>query len=425
MKRLALLLTLVSGAARAERHIGVDDAIRMALAANPQFRAGVARVSGVGDLASSARGRLLPNVRVSDEYQHWNGPFALPFGPTTFQLRDADTNSFSATVGQPLLGLIRLSQDYLGARSSADAAQAGLQAAEAQLREAVRAGFLRYFEARALEQIAASSVAELGEQVRVAEARVKAGVATNADLLRVQVAQSNARQQQIVAHTQADTTRALVLRAIGLEPNDATIELDEPRQLLDEAQRPLPALADATAAAEARRPEVHEAQFTLRAAEHHRRASTLALLPEVDLEGGYLRVDGQKFAPANSEFIGVRAQWNAWDWGATYYAARSAREAANAAAFELEDRRRGVATEVHNRLAETQAAASAVEVARTAIASAEEAYRVTTALVNAGSATTTDLLNSQAELTTARLNLTRAQYERAIARVALARAAAE
>jgi outer membrane protein len=64
----------------------------------------------------------------------------------------------------------------------------------------------------------------------------------------------------------------------------------------------------------------------------------------------------------------------------------------------------------------------AVEVAQTAIASAEEAYRVTSAQVSAGTATTTDLLDSQSALTTAKLNLARAEYERAVARVALDRA---
>jgi outer membrane protein TolC len=63
-----------------------------------------------------------------------------------------------------------------------------------------------------------------------------------------------------------------------------------------------------------------------------------------------------------------------------------------------------------------------VGLARETIASAEEAYRVTDAQVRAGAATTTDLLDSQAALTQARLNLERARYEEAMARVSLTRA---
>jgi len=47
---------------------------------------------------------------------------------------------------------------------------------------------------------------------------------------------------------------------------------------------------------------------------------------------------------------------------------------------------------------------------------------VTDARVRAGAATITDLLDAEAALTQARLNLARANYERAMARVQLERA---
>ena len=47
---------------------------------------------------------------------------------------------------------------------------------------------------------------------------------------------------------------------------------------------------------------------------------------------------------------------------------------------------------------------------------------MTQAQVKAGAATTTDLLEAESELTQARLNLTRAQYELALAHVAVKRA---
>jgi outer membrane protein len=154
-------------------------------------------------------------------------------------------------------------------------------------------------------------------------------------------------------------------------------------------------------------------------------ARWLSLLPEVDAEGGYLRIDGQLFAPPNQWYVGVRANWAIWEWGASFYQARAAGRLAQAAVFDADNQRRAVATEVQTGLSTTRAAGAAVEVAQTAIASAEEAYRVTNALLQAGSATTTDLLDAQSALTTARLNLTRAQYERAIQRVSLGRVLAE
>ncbi len=315
---------------------------------------------------------------------------------------------------------MHLGYDYGAAHSTAKAGDAQLKVAEAATVQAVRTAYLQTYEARALEQIAIASVTELADQVKVSQARLKAGVITNADLLRVEVAEANARQQQIVAHTSGITTTAQLLDALGLRPDD-DVELVEPSTLLDQSAAALPDLGLATTQAEAHRPEVQQLKLTALSADRNRAARNFSLLPEIDAEGGYVRTDGQLFAPPNQWFVGVKATWAVWEWGATYFQARAASKQAQAAALELEDEKRGVAVEVHNAVAQTQAAAVAVDVAKEAIASAQEAYRVEQALVQAGSATTTDLLDAQSALTTARLNLARARYDLAIQHVALTR----
>jgi outer membrane protein len=388
--------------------------------------------------------RLLPAVRLTEEYQHWDCAAALSLaafakGAQCYQsalaatpagamapviARRQDTNSFVAAVDQPIVGLLHIGYDYAAQRANAKAGDAGTLSTRAAVVEAVRTAFLQYFEARALEQIAVASVTELDEQIQVAQARLKAGVITNADLLRVQVAQANARQQQIAARTQALVTRNNLLDAIGLAPG-ADVELAEPTTLLAAAAQPLPGAGDAVERAESHRPEIAQADAGERAAAHTRTARYLSLLPEIDAEGAYVRSDGQLFAPANQWFIGVRGSWNIWEWGATFFQARAAARQAAAAALEHDHQRRLVAVEVANALAETEAAQVSVDVAREAISSAQEAYRVEQALLQAGAATTTDLLDAQSALTTARLNLARAQYALAIQRVALGRVMGE
>jgi len=243
----------------------------------------------------------------------------------------------------------------------------------------------------------------------VATARVRAGTLTQADLLRVRVALANAKQQAIAAAAQAEVVKVTLLDAIGLAP-DAAVELVEPP--LGRATVPSPEAA--TRVAEERRPEVAQAVLRRRAAARTRTARTLSLLPEADVEGGYLRTDGQLFAPLDQWFIGVRASWTVWEWGATWFQARAAAREAAAVALEAEDVRRGVAVEVQSALAQLRAAESAVAVAEEAIASAEEAFRVEQKLVETGLATTTDLLDAQAALTTARRITRVARNERDI-----------
>ncbi|HZS36604.1 MAG TPA: TolC family protein [Polyangia bacterium] len=431
MRRLAFALavtlgaSLFSRAAFAER-LTVEDVVARALASHPSVVASRARAAGGRAGSKSAFGRMLPSVHVSDEYQHWDSPFAINFGGGSFRARDQDTNSFAATADQPLVGLLRLHQDWRAEHASAEAADAQARVVEAALRESIESEYLRMFQALALEQIAIASERELSEQVTIADAKVRAGVLTTADLLRVRVAAANARQQAIVARTQAQISRVTLLAAIGLAP-DAPVELAEPTSLLD-GDRPYTQVAPVPSLIERAlgdRLELKQAELTARAARHRARSRLYALLPDIDAEGGYLRVDGQVFAPPNQEYVGARASWAIWDWGANWYARSAAARLADAAAADVEAERRQIRVEVASRRALVESAASAVELARETIASAEEAYRITDAQLKAGTATTTDLLDAQSALTQSRLSLTRARYEEAVARVSLARAIGE
>ena len=404
------------------RQLTVDEAVKLALKQNPRLHAATLRQGGSQDAALSVGARLLPSIHLSDEYQRYKDPFNVTFQPGAppFLVRQLNTNTFAATALQPLAGLGHIAEDYVAQRDAAEANEAGVAAARAQLVESVRVGFLRYFEAQAMAEVARASERELAEQVNVAKAKVKAGVLTNADLLRVEVAEANTRQEEIQAESQAQVARANLLAAIGLDPADPTIALVEPTSLLQPAG-PLPADRAAADVALRRRPEITRDRLAATSAAHSRTARYLSLLPEIDGEAGYVRIDGQVFAPTDSWYLGLRANWPIWEWGASFFAARAAGKQAAAAQADLESERSQVSTEVQAALAQSRAAAAAVDVAQKTIASAQEAYRVTDALVKAGSATTTDLLDAQAALTTARLNLARARYELAIQRVDLAR----
>ena len=429
---IALLLLAAPRAFADARVLTVEDAERLALAQNPHLLSSRARADAGRNLARSARGRLLPSITVTDEYQHWDSPFRISIGAfgvpganMSFLVRQADTNAFIASANQPLLGLLRRTAEWQSQRASTDAAVASVRVSEAALREAVRDGFLSYFQARAQREIAGASEEELAAQLREAEVRLRAGVITNADLLRVSVARANAAQQALDAETQAEAARANLLAALGMDPADPSVELAVPTRVLAASEQPLPVVTLATARALEHRPELAQARRTRDAAVEQRRARAFSLLPEIDAEGSYQRFDGQLFQPPNAAYVGVRASWTLWEWGASFYAYRAAAAQAEASAHDLDDTQQTVRAQVVVALARARSAASAVTVAQAAIGSAEEAYRVTDVLVQAGSATTTDLLDAQAALTTARLNLLRARYERAAAHTALERVLAE
>jgi outer membrane protein len=421
---LGLGATAQAAPATATTSLTIEDAVALALRANPRLAAARERLAASSDTATSAGRRMLPAIRVSDELQRYNSPFSIGFpgSPMAITVRDQTTNTFVASFDQPLLGLLRLENERESQTAGTVANEAQLAAAEADVRQSVQTQFLRYFEAQAMEQIAQSSVNELGEQVTVARARLTSGVITRADLLRIQVAVANARQQALQAHSQAAGAYATLFSIVGLGPDAGAVQLVEPRALLAAARAASRPFTQLLPEARAHRPELHERAHLLLAADRQARAQSYALLPDLDVEAAYLRFDGQEFQPKNSAYVGLKAQWAIWEWGATEHLRRAASAQAAAAQRDVEATERQIESELSISLADGDAALGAVQTAEETITSAEEAFRVTEAQVTAGTATTTDLLEAQSALTQARLNLTRAQYELALSRVNLTRA---
>ena len=419
--RALLLLLVMSAPAFAGEVLTVEEAVRRALSDSPQVLAARERREAADDAARSARGQLLPSVALSDELQHYDGPFQISFGPAPITVRDQNTNTFVVSGKQPVVGLLKLSQEFRAAGASADAAASQLENFERATREAVETGYLRLFEARAAKEVAHVSQLQLAEQLTVAQARVEAGAMTTADVLRVQVARANFQQQELQAGVQESAARLQLLTLLHVAL-DAELDFAEPESLEKEAEGAPPELAEAMSTALESRADLKQQVHLLESAEATARARLFTLLPDIDLTAAYVRVDGQALAQQNAAYLGVRASWPIWLWGTQWYAHRAAVHQAQATRLLNEDATRQVRGEVTGRMDQLRAAAAAIDVAKTALTSAEEAYRVTSAVVQAGSGTTTDLLDAQSALTQARLNLVRSKYQRALARVQLRRA---
>ena len=407
--------------ADATRSLDLDAALAQLMAQSPRLQAAQARAAGATASAHSGRSRLLPHVDLMDEQLRYRQPFTIALNPSGPPLvaRGYDTNTFVAQASQPLLGLISRVQAFAAQRHGARAAQLDLATVTADLRLEMRATFLRLFEVEALAATAVLSERTLGQQLDEARARVKAGALTEADALRIEVAQAEARQQHLAADAQVRTLRAALLELLGLGPDDGSVSFLEPHDL--KKLRDPPELLSARAMALEKRTELHSGAEQVAASSARARAKGWAMLPEVDLVGNYTHIQGQRLAPKNAAYIGLRANWRVWEWGAQYYDLTEAAAAAEAQAQLQEDARRRIGAEVAGRHAEVVAASSALDVANLAVTAAAEAFRVTTAQASAGVATTTDLLAAESALSRARANQVHARFEAAVAQVTLDR----
>jgi outer membrane protein TolC len=86
---------------------------------------------------------------------------------------------------------------------------------------------------------------------------------------------------------------------------------------------PLPELQEAEALANVNRAKIASARLVYQSAEEQARARKYKLLPEMNLVGGYVHIEGEVMAPPDSTFIGMYAKWSLFEGGASYYEHRA------------------------------------------------------------------------------------------------------
>jgi OMF family outer membrane factor len=406
--------------AQPPKRLSFREAIDLSLEQSPEIAGAQASVRGADARLATARAHRLPALSVEAAGNVYNEPYRLPFGTQTFTLHDTATTFTAVTLSQPLTGLAYLSELVGAAEHEASATREEYDSVRLETAYRTADAYLHVLEVRAGAEVAHRSVADIQSELDRAIQLRKADTNTDIDVLRFRSAKAAADQQALRADTAVQSSLARLVVQVGLRDGTA-IELAE-----DLPETP-PALAlsidQAISRALAARPELRAARDRVAAAERQRNAARDRYFPDVRAIGAWQHLSGtQPFQPEDEEFVGVRASWTVWDWGATRDGVREAeaqQARAEIAASALLDR---VRLDVREKWLDAKASYDSITVARTQQQTADEALRLQRVRFDAAAATTTDVLDAETDAARARLSLALARYGYYRALVALARA---
>lgn len=264
----------------------LDRAIVRALSANPSLAAAAAAELEARERRRVAEAGWFPRLELHEGWQRGNQPVFV-FGSLLTQRRFTESNfavnaltrpdpldNFRAavTIAQPLF-------DGGRARAAVQGADAGVSLAEAVRRDAageVAVAVARAY-AQALAADASTRAAEAAIETAIADlARARArgdqGLATEADVLAIEVHLAEVRARQIAAAADARIARAALNRLMDTE-------LDDAWDLVDET--PPAAPADDETAVLGGRPDLAVAARRVDAADAEARGARAALLARV------------------------------------------------------------------------------------------------------------------------------------------------
>jgi outer membrane protein TolC len=410
--------------------LGKEAAVEYALAHNKAYRAAFDDVSVAGEKVDQARADFLPKLDGSYAFTQLNNqPYVsltLPSPPVTYSnipFSIQTINRWEVNVVQPLFTGFGLESQYKANRIGLSISQYQLEEARLNLTRDVQIAYLQTLLAARLVQVARDNVASLEVQKKNAESSFEQGVAAQNDVLKADVALSQAVQRE------RDTVKQLVILRSNLNQLlDIDLQAKVDLSGIEERTYQIPDLYELYSTAEEKRPEYLAIKASIRQAEYSKTAARSRYYPHVSAFAQYYR-EGEDFAAnknpyTNSEnaSVGVRVDWNLFDGGKT-----------RASELEWEYRLRGIEKrrddllqkirlQVENALEQLQVAKANIQTAGTAVKQAEEIDRITTLQYKEQVAIFLEVLNAQVFLAQSRVDFYQAVYGYEIAKAELERA---
>jgi outer membrane protein TolC len=414
-----------------------EQAVALALQANPDLESARHQVSHAAAVLAQARSEWYPQLRAHERYAVTDNPNQV-FGFLQNQgrlelfsggLADAERElNNPAPIDNFLTQLALEHTVYNGGRRQArthaaesrhEARQFALAAVKNELVYYVIESYYRLLQARELVDVRLEAVHQVKQQLADAQSRVEAGTAVRSDVLAFQVRLAEVEEDFISARNHTKLAWAILENVTGASM--AGWELPDE---LPEARWAAGFERIETAVAEAihGRPEVFELELDRQAADHEVRAAEAERYPTIDFFGAYEVYTGDFNQGHDNFFVGLAVGLNLFDAGRTDAAERQAR--ATVCRLRSQSKRLLLDVELAVRRAYLQLddAKQRAEVTRRGVDHAEEQLREVEARYRGEMATITEMIDAQVALSNARVRNIDTQADVEVARTALARA---
>jgi outer membrane protein TolC len=428
--------------------LSLDQAVQIALQANPGLTEAQAAVRRAEAVVAEARSFQLPRLDGDAQFT-LQGPIpeftittpsptpgappverTIPFGRTF-------TKNFSITGTFDPDPFGRLRANTRAARRQVNVSRGTLYTTRNELVFAVQNVYLAALRSQELINVAREAVEAAREQLRVAEAQLRAGTAPEFDVLRARVQVQNLLQNQVTAEANFRRTASMLSRILSLNPqqrlelvpvalppeSDALVEatamqaIETPPALAAPGAAPgapIPtALETALGEAFSSRPEIYRSEWARRAAEARVQFERRGRYPSLGLTAGFQYNPDQTGLAVQTKTWSIIANVTVpiWDAGLAQARTRQARADVAAAAAQLTAARDTVAEEVKIALEDLRDAAERRRSASANVTEAREALRIARVRYTAGLAPNVEVTDAEAALTQARSNEVNAAYD--------------
>ena len=272
--------------------LSLDEAIQLAKRNNPLHLSTLNNRSAADAAVRSAYGALLPSADASFSAQRQQGGRQIFNGGSFGANSDVNQSSYSIGIGYRLNSASLITPKLQ--RASRDAVEADITGSAETLRAEVVQQYLSILQAEDRAKLQDTLLVAAKSQVVLAQARALVGSATQLDVSRAEVAQSQQQVQVLQAKNQIEIEKLKLFQLLGIDqPADVVLTTK-----FDVEPEP-PALPELIASAKARNPVILALRSRERVADLNVKREKGEYSPTLSISTG---ISGYTYAFANSNF---------------------------------------------------------------------------------------------------------------------------
>ncbi len=412
--------------------VTLEECIREALQRNPDANAAAIRVEAARAMISEADSAYFPQLSVAGGYAVTDNPtqaFMMQLNQRNLDIMapgfdpndpgNTDNVRLSAELKYRIYDFGQRRMMSESATLGADAVNLQLAAIRNELIYQITRGYFSILQALDYVTVQQETIRSFEESLQVARDKYRAGTVIKTDVLNLEVALVQAREDLIRARNSVDLAIVALNTAIGY---DFVTRESLPAP---EKKNSTPPVLEQDFNALDKRPELQVVQKMSQAKELLYIKAKRQNYPVLNAYGSYDLNSGNLESFEGSYSVGLIAEWDLFTGFRNSSAARKAEAEWRAAQQDEENVRNKIKQDLRN--ARIQAAESwqRLETIRKSVESASESLRITQVRYREGVAGITDLLTAQVGLTAMRTRRVAALYDHAVAVSNLRRARGE
>jgi outer membrane protein len=403
----ALTLNAVWAATPNTVSLDLNKAVRMALENNSDVKISGRELEAAKAEVDQAKGARWGTI----DFAHSTGRnvrYRSSLGGSSLR-SPASSNSSTNTVSieVPIYTGGQLEGQIERAERNLDYYKYGMSSSYQTARYNAAKGYYDVLEAANTVQLDKETVDRLAEHLKNTEAQFNVGVSAKVDVLRSQVELVDAQQTLTQDQNSYEVAVATLNNVIGL-PTETRLNLSQGLEYKPNDYT----LDNCLTYAMMNRPEIHQAEASVKMAEADQKIANGATLPSI-----YFDADnrwGDDHFPGKDKYdwsIGATLNFNIWDYGVNAAKIREAKanvEKAQESYRQISDE---VRLAVRTNYLSMREAEKRIKTTEVAVAEAEEDYRIAQLRYQAGVGTNTDVIDASVALTTAKNNYITALYD--------------